>query len=106
MLLSEIADLATDMRSLVMSVNLFMSAFASAIGQAFTALSADPLLVWNYTIIAVLAFLGGVFFWICFRKLDKNEDAWNSIAKSAYRGKSVSGPSRSEPVTEVANEKA
>ncbi|KAK5085341.1 hypothetical protein LTS08_003195 [Lithohypha guttulata] len=96
----------TNMRSLVMSVNLFMSAFASAIGQAFTALSADPLLVWNYTIIAVLAFLGGVFFWICFRKLDKNEDAWNSIAKSAYRGKSVSDPSRTEPVTEVANEKA
>lgn len=90
----------TNMRSLVMSVNLFMSAFASAIGQAFTALSADPLLVWNYTIIACLAFVGGVLFWICFRKLDKQEDAWNSIAKSAYRGKSVAGAGTEEPAVE------
>ena len=79
-----------NMRSLVMSVNLFMSAFASAIGQAFTSLSADPLLVWNYTIVAILAFIGGVAFWFCFNKLDKEEDKWNNIATSAYRGKSVS----------------
>lgn len=89
----------TNMRSLVMSVNLFMSAFASAIGQAFTSLSADPLLVWNYTIVAVLAFVGGCLFWICFHKLDKQEDAWNSIAKSAYRGKSVSDASPHESAT-------
>lgn len=83
-----------NMKSLVMSVNLFMSAFAAAVGQAFVPLSTDPLLVWNYTVIAVLAFLGGVGFWICFRHLDKEEDKWNTIAKSHYRGKDLGG----EPV--------
>jgi POT family proton-dependent oligopeptide transporter len=97
----------TNMRSLVMSINLFMSAFASAIGQAFTSLSADPLLVWNYGVIAVLAFIGGVAFWICFRKLDKNEDSWNSIAKSAYHGKPTRAGSVSiEPVSETRVEKS
>lgn len=90
-----------------MAVNLFMSAVSSAIGQALTALSTDPLLVWNYGIVAVLAFFAGVFFWICFHKLDKDEDAWNSIAKSAYRGKSVAEnvQNQHEPAVEVYREK-
>lgn len=96
---------AENMKSLVMAVNLFMSAISSAIGQGLTALSADPLLVWNYGVVAVLAFFGGVFFWICFHNLDKNEDAWNSIAKSAYRGKSVSNEGANEPAVEVRDEK-
>jgi POT family proton-dependent oligopeptide transporter len=96
----------TNMRSLVMSINLFMSAFASAIGQAFTPVSTDPLLVWNYGIIACLAFAGGVGFWLCFSKLDKQEDQWNSLAKSAYHGKPTRAGSVSvEPVTETVNEK-
>lgn len=65
-----------NMRSLVMSVNLFMSAIASALGEAFVsassslvhrglfpsvdlihlAVSADPLLVWNYGAMAVISF--------------------------------------------------
>ncbi|RYP58228.1 hypothetical protein DL769_009052 [Monosporascus sp. CRB-8-3] len=80
-----------NMKSLVMSINLFMSAFAAAVGQAFVPLSNDPLLVWNYTVIAVLAFLGGIGFWICFRHLDKEEDKWNTIAKSAFQGKNLGG---------------
>ena len=83
-----------NMKSLVMSINLFMSAFASAVGQAFVPLSKDPLLVWNYTVIACLAFVGGVGFWICFRHLDKEEDKWNTIAKSGFKGKNLGG----EPV--------
>lgn len=85
-----------NMKSLVMSINLFMSAFAAAVGQAFVPLSVDPLLVWNYTVIAILAFLGGVGFWFSFRYLDKEEDKWNTIAKSHYRGKNLGG----EPVPE------
>lgn len=92
-----------NMKSLVMSVNLFMSAFASAIGQAFTPISADPFLVWNYTIVAILAFLGGVGFWLCFKKLDREEDKWNSIAKSAYRGKAVTHDIAQEELHEKAS---
>lgn len=62
------------MKSLVMSVNLFMSAISAALGQAFTPLSDDPLLVWNYTVIACIAMAGGVIFWFCFRHLDSDED--------------------------------
>ncbi|KAI5202111.1 PTR2-domain-containing protein [Aureobasidium subglaciale] len=82
------AKAPANMKSLVMSINLFMSAFASAIGQAFTPLSQDPLLVWNYTIITILAFLGGVGFWWCFRDLDADEDRLNMLESSAMKGKS------------------
>jgi POT family proton-dependent oligopeptide transporter len=75
-----------NMKSLVMSVNLFMSAFASAIGQAFTPLSDDPLLVWNYVVVAVIAFVGGVAFWFNFKHLDSEEDKWNMLKASEYQG--------------------
>ncbi|KAJ4253331.1 hypothetical protein NW762_010486 [Fusarium torreyae] len=75
-----------NMKSLVMSVNLFMSAFASAIGQAFTPLSDDPLLVWNYTVVACIAFVGGVAFWFNFKHLDSEEDKWNMLKASEYKG--------------------
>ncbi|CAG9940142.1 unnamed protein product [Clonostachys rosea f. rosea IK726] len=75
-----------NMKSLVMSVNLFMSAVSAAIGQAFVPLSGDPLLVWNYTTVACIAFVGGVVFWFSFRHLDADEDKWNMLKKSEYLG--------------------
>lgn len=74
------------MKSLVMSVNLFMTAFSSAIGQAWTPLSEDPLLVWNYTSIAVIAFVAGIAFWFCFRHLDDKEDKLNMLKKTEFIG--------------------
>ncbi|OCK74758.1 oligopeptide transporter [Lepidopterella palustris CBS 459.81] len=68
-----------NMRSLVMAVFLFMSAVSSAVAQAFVPLSEDPLLVWNYGVVAVLAFGGGVGFWWVFRGLDGEEDALNGL---------------------------
>ncbi|KAH9837953.1 PTR2-domain-containing protein [Rhodofomes roseus] len=67
------------MRSLVMAVFMFMSAIASAVGEAFVALSADPLLVWNYMILSALSAVAGVLFWRQFRDLDAREDELNSI---------------------------
>ena len=55
---------AYNMRSFVMSINLLMNAFSLAIAQGLVALSADPLLVWNYGIVAVLAGVGGALFWL------------------------------------------
>ncbi|KAK1767508.1 POT family-domain-containing protein [Phialemonium atrogriseum] len=75
-----------NMKSLVMSVNLFMSAISAAIGQAFTPLSDDPLLVWNYTVVACIAVVGGVAFWFCFHHLDSDEDKWNMLKKSEFIG--------------------
>ncbi|PPQ93583.1 hypothetical protein CVT25_005463 [Psilocybe cyanescens] len=70
-----------NMRSLVMSVFLFMSAISSALGEAFVSLSADPLLVWNYGTMAVLAFVVGCIFWLLFKDLDSQEDELNNIAE-------------------------
>jgi POT family proton-dependent oligopeptide transporter len=68
-----------NMRSLVMAFNLFMNAISAAIGEAFVSLSADPLLVWNYGVMGVLAFIGGTCFWVQYRSLDKQEDELNML---------------------------
>ena len=73
-----------NMRSLVMSVFLFMSAISAAIGEAFVALSEDPLLVWNYGVMAVLAFIAGTIFWIQYRHLDAEEDKLNEIQEGHF----------------------
>ncbi|KDQ16329.1 hypothetical protein BOTBODRAFT_54116 [Botryobasidium botryosum FD-172 SS1] len=75
-----------NMRSLVMSVFLFMTALANAIGEAFVALSADPLLVWNYGVMAVLAFIAGTIFWTVTRKLDRQEDELNNLDAGHVEG--------------------
>jgi POT family proton-dependent oligopeptide transporter len=80
-----------NMKSLVMSVNLFMSAISAALGEAFTPLSDDPLLVWNYTTVAVIAIVGGIAFWFCFSHLDSEEDKWNMLKKSEYIGQNQPG---------------
>ncbi|KAI9172612.1 putative peptide transporter ptr2 [Paramyrothecium foliicola] len=80
-----------NMKSLVMSVNLFMSAISAAIGQAFTPISSDPYLVWNYTTVACIAFVGGGAFWFLFRHLDSEEDKWNMLKKSEYIGSNQPG---------------
>ncbi|OBZ66420.1 putative peptide transporter ptr2 [Grifola frondosa] len=72
-----------NMRSLVMSVFLFMSAISSAIGEAFVTLSADPLLVWNYGVMGVLAGISGILFWFQFRHLDAQEDELNALVEGS-----------------------
>ncbi|KAL8830563.1 MAG: hypothetical protein Q9170_005681 [Blastenia crenularia] len=79
-----------NMRSVVTAVFLFMSAISYAIGEAFVSLSADPLLTWNYTTIAILAFLGGCGFWAAHRNLDKQEDKLNFIPESSFKGRKLS----------------
>ncbi|TBU48942.1 oligopeptide transporter [Dichomitus squalens] len=76
-----------NMRSLVMSVFLFMSAISSAIGEAFVSLSSDPLLVWNYGAMGVLAAIAGVIFWFQFRHLDAAEDELNNLDDGHYEPK-------------------
>lgn len=70
-----------NMRSMVQAVALFMNAIASAIGFALVPLATDPLLIWNYATVAILAVIGGSLFWIQFRHLDKQEDKLNMLPK-------------------------
>ncbi|KAH7918188.1 PTR2-domain-containing protein [Leucogyrophana mollusca] len=73
-----------NMRSLVMSIFLFMTAFSAALGEAFVSLSTDPLLVWNYAVSAILAGVGGILFWIVVRKLDSQEDTLNNLHEGHF----------------------
>jgi POT family proton-dependent oligopeptide transporter len=68
-----------NMRSMVQAFALFMTAIANAIGEALLSLSTDPLLVWNYAIMAVIAFVAGCLFWITHRHLDAEEDSLNQL---------------------------
>ncbi|VDC06867.1 unnamed protein product [Peniophora sp. CBMAI 1063] len=68
-----------NMKSVVMSMFLFSSAISYALGEAFVSLSTDPLLVWNYGVMGVLAFVGGILFWATFYKLDRQEEALNNL---------------------------
>ncbi|KAH9919966.1 peptide transporter PTR2A [Epithele typhae] len=70
-----------NMRSLVMGVFFFTSALSSALGEAFVALSEDPLLVWNYGVMAALAFVADTVFWFQFRHLDAQEDELNHLGE-------------------------
>lgn len=64
----------------------FTSAVSAALGQAFVGLSEDPLLVWLYGSISIIAGVGGIGFWIIFRKWDKQEVALNQLPESTYIG--------------------
>lgn len=68
-----------NMRSLIQAISLFTNAISAAIAEALNPLSADPLLVWNYGVFAVLAFVGGVCFMLQFRSLDREEDVLNNL---------------------------
>jgi len=76
-----------NMRSLVFGFYHFTSAISAAIGEAWTGLAEDPLLIWNYGSVAIIAFVAGIGFWICFRGLDAREEALNLLPESTYLGK-------------------
>ncbi|POR37056.1 Dipeptide/tripeptide permease [Tolypocladium paradoxum] len=76
-----------NMRSMVQAVALFMTSFAAAIGQAFVGLAADPLIVWNYAIVAILAAIAGTCFYVQFRGLDIHEDDLNELPEGSMGNK-------------------
>lgn len=74
-----------NMRSLVQAVSLFMNALSTALGQALVSLSSDPLLIWNYGVTAILAFIGGCGFWIFNQELDSMEDELNMLPEAKFK---------------------
>jgi POT family proton-dependent oligopeptide transporter len=51
------------------------------------ALSADPLLVWNYGVMGVLAAVTAVLVWFSVRGLDAKEDELNNLAEGHVEAK-------------------
>jgi POT family proton-dependent oligopeptide transporter len=68
-----------NMRSFVQAFYLFTSAISAALGEAFLPLSENPLLIWNYGTMAVIAFIAGCLFYLKYEGLDKNEDRLNML---------------------------
>jgi len=63
------------------------NALSAALGQAWVGLSADPLLVWNYGSVAIIAFVTGILFYFFFtRPWDAQEEQMNMLEESKYRG--------------------
>jgi proton-dependent oligopeptide transporter, POT family len=79
------------MKSTVQALALLTSAVSAALGQALVGLSEDPLLVWNYGSVAVIAMIGGIGFYMTFRNADKNEDAMNNQKESNFLGENEGG---------------
>ncbi|KAK4050551.1 hypothetical protein OIO90_005018 [Microbotryomycetes sp. JL221] len=67
------------MRSLVTAMFLATSAISSALGQAFLPISEDPLLIYNYAVMAGVSFVAGVLFYALFYKMDREEDKLNEL---------------------------
>ncbi|KAI0404758.1 POT family protein [Xylaria palmicola] len=75
-----------NMRGFITGVFWFAQAFSAAIAQAFVPLSVDPLLVWLYTTVAIIAAIGGLLFHFAFRTLDREEEALNALPESVFKG--------------------
>jgi POT family proton-dependent oligopeptide transporter len=75
-----------NMRGFITGIFWFAQAFSAAIAQAFVPLSTDPLLVWLYTTVAIIAALGGLLFHFVFLKLDKEQEALNALPPSVFKG--------------------
>ncbi|KAF1936101.1 PTR2-domain-containing protein [Clathrospora elynae] len=94
-----------NMKSTVQAVALSTSAVSAALGQAFVSLSEDPLLVWNYGSVAVVALCGGIGFYLTFRKADAQEDAMNNLKESTYVGGGETGDVENVDTYSVRDEK-
>lgn len=75
----------TNMRSTVQAIALFMNAVSSALSQTLVALANDPLLVWNYRSVAVIAAVSGISFWFDNRKIDSEEDKMNLLPSAQFK---------------------
>jgi len=62
-----------NMKSLVMAVNLFMSAVASAISLATADAIRDPFLTWAFAGPTIAGFVFAIAFWFIYRDLDQEE---------------------------------
>lgn len=83
----------------------FTSAISAALGQAWVSLAEDPLLIWNYGSVAILAFLGGIAFYFLFtRPWDSQEEKMNLLQESEYKGSNLGGDYNEEKIADVTAE--
>jgi len=69
--------------TIVLSLMLFTSALASVFDQAFVPLSVNPLFVWLYVTVCIIATISAILFWLCFRHYNYLDDSMNSLDKTS-----------------------
>ncbi|KAF9735626.1 hypothetical protein PMIN02_005391 [Paraphaeosphaeria minitans] len=74
------------MRSLVQAFSLFTNSLSAALSEAFTPLSEDPHLTWNYGSVAIICFISGVAFWFTYKDMDRDEDRLNMLPTGKHLG--------------------
>jgi proton-dependent oligopeptide transporter, POT family len=62
---------------------LFTSALGSVFDQAFVPLSKNPLFIWIYVIVAVIAGVAAIVFWILYRHYNNEDDEMNGLDKTS-----------------------
>ncbi|KAF9739035.1 hypothetical protein PMIN06_005284 [Paraphaeosphaeria minitans] len=73
-----------NMKSLVMGVQCFTTAFSAALAQAFTPLTNDPHLVWNYGSVTIISFVVGILFYIAYYKTDQADEELNLLPTGQF----------------------
>lgn len=69
--------------TIVLSLMLFTSAIASVLDQAFVPLSVNPLFLWLFVTVCIIATITAIIFWLCFRHYNNLDDSMNSLDKTS-----------------------
>lgn len=91
-----------NMKGLVTSVNLFMTAISAAIGLATAPAIQDPYLIWAFAGPTIAGAILTVLFWFTFRHIDHEEFVLNTSFDDM---KKDSDPDRESDVEQVAEKK-
>ena len=66
-----------------MSLFLFTTAIGSLLEFPFAALAKNPLFIWIFIIVAIIATITTLIFWFLFRNLNKQDDELNGLDKTS-----------------------
>ena len=75
---------------------LFTSALGSVCDQAFVPLAKNPLFIWIYVIVAVIACVAALTFWLLYKHYNNEDDEMNGLDKT-----STNLPSHQEKISDV-----
>lgn len=66
-----------------MSLFLFQSALGSVLAFPFAGLAKNPLFLWIFIIVAIIATITALVFWFLFRGLNNQDDELNALDKTS-----------------------
>ncbi|KAK4185676.1 putative peptide transporter ptr2 protein [Podospora australis] len=95
-----------NMKGLVSSINLFMTAISAAIGLATAPAISDPYLIWAFAGPTIAGGVMTVIFWFTFKHIDKEEFVINTGADDFINTDKESDEERAKQNTKTISEKS